>query len=1081
MKKLTKIKLIHWHYFINETLDIKGHTLITGENGSGKSTILDALQYVLTCGKQKFNQAANDKASRDLIGYVRCKTGRDSHQYERTGDITSHIALEFYDNEKKKPFVIGTVTDSSSNLSHPKSIFYRLEDVEIQDDLFLDNGIPRKISDFKIHIRDLTSKISKTQQEARNDFRNRFGALNMRFFDLLPKALAFRPINNVKDFVYSYLLDEKEVHIDLLKENIRTLSEFESYLKKIKEKITHLETIKETHQALLAVEENMKIQDYIVVRTNKELNLLSIKNQSNEKEGLQTSLQLKQNKQKDKTNELDRLVEYLSHLESTLQDNDHYRILKHLEKEEKELTTLIQELNIKNKQLDDKLKSLFDFILSMHHKDLHLDGMKDLYQYKKSNINEENIQLFLNTLTTFNDALKDYQNHLLEKKAKINVEVEGNLNELSLVENDIKRLESKQLIFPYYVTQLQEAINREMKKEHGLDVMPKVLCELLEVKDPKWQNAVEGYLNTQRFNLIVLPEYFDQSLRIYEQVKDRLNIHSIGLVNTQKLDQYEDENKDSLAYMVTSQNQYAKQYINLLLNKVIRAETVDDLKKHRRAITPSCMVYQNHTARAINPSIYKTPYIGLDAYKRQLELKHIEKEKLEEKIKSLKEKAQALTHLISLFNTVDLYYIKENCFVKPKLKKTEDRIKDIHQKIDEIDKTTFIEIQENIKSTKVKSEELKSQIEKLRDSIAYHKYNIQQLEKEIKNKEDNQIHLEHALTELEEKMLSILSKAEERYFNAVKDKDLKVVRDNYQRQQQGSTTRYYNVLKELELKQSNYNREHHFGASLGIEGMDDYYEEYKLLKDSQLVEYEEKIRQSKKKAEEQFQDEFVSKLQENILNAQREFKKLNEALKGITFGEDEYRFEYFSDKQNEKFYKMIMDDSNIGGESLFSTSFREKHKEALEELFEKISIDDDWSKKALETYTDYRMYMDYDIKIIHKNGTTSSFSKVCREKSGGETQTPYYVAIVASFLQLYQINPYHDAIGLILFDEAFDKMDENRIEAMMSFLSKLDIQIILASPPQKIETISPFVQSNLIVNRDDNIAFIEEFHYEKVS
>ena len=37
----------------------------------------------------------------------------------------------------------------------------------------------------------------------------------------------------------------------------------------------------------------------------------------------------------------------------------------------------------------------------------------------------------------------------------------------------------------------------------------KPLCEYIEVKDEKWRNALEGYLNSQRFDLIIEPEYFE--------------------------------------------------------------------------------------------------------------------------------------------------------------------------------------------------------------------------------------------------------------------------------------------------------------------------------------------------------------------------------------------------------------------------------------------------------------------------------------------------------------------------------------------------------------------------------------------
>jgi DNA repair exonuclease SbcCD ATPase subunit len=121
--------------------------MITGDNGAGKSTILDAIQFVLCGGKTKFNQAAHEKAKRDLLGYVRCKTGRDENEYERTGDVTSHISIEFYEEKKKKYFIIGTVIDSASNLSNPKMVFYRIENKRLADDIYFKGNIPRNISD----------------------------------------------------------------------------------------------------------------------------------------------------------------------------------------------------------------------------------------------------------------------------------------------------------------------------------------------------------------------------------------------------------------------------------------------------------------------------------------------------------------------------------------------------------------------------------------------------------------------------------------------------------------------------------------------------------------------------------------------------------------------------------------------------------------------------------------------------------------------------------------------------------------------------------------------------------------------
>ena len=203
MKLLKKIKLINWHYFINETIPIEGNTLITGENGAGKSTILDAIQYVLSPGKQKFNFAANDRTKRTVNAYVRGKLGKSNQMYLRDGDITCHIALEFYDDLLNKSFIVGTVLDSRDTISAPNYLFYDLDDSEITDELFLNGDkIPLNIREFKKDIKAKNNnKLAHTLLAARKNIAHRFNILDYNFFELLPKALAFKPINNVKDFI----------------------------------------------------------------------------------------------------------------------------------------------------------------------------------------------------------------------------------------------------------------------------------------------------------------------------------------------------------------------------------------------------------------------------------------------------------------------------------------------------------------------------------------------------------------------------------------------------------------------------------------------------------------------------------------------------------------------------------------------------------------------------------------------------------------------------------------------------------------------------------------------------------------
>ena len=110
--------------------------------------------------------------------------------------------------------------------------------------------------------------------------------------------------------------------------------------------------------------------------------------------------------------------------------------------------------------------------------------------------------------------------------------------------------------------------------------------------------------------------------------------------------------------------------------------------------------------------------------------------------------------------------------------------------------------------------------------------------------------------------------------------------------------------------------------------------------------------------------------------------------------------------------------------------------------------------------------MDYDIRIIHSDGTYSLYSKVCEEKSGGETQTPFYVTVAASFVQLYKNNIGGESIGLVLFDEAFNKMDSERIIESVRLLRKMGLQAIICTPPDKLPDIMPLADRTLLVNKD---------------
>lgn len=119
---------------------------------------------------------------------------------------------------------------------------YLIDDTRLNDDMFMIGRKPKSINGFKVS----NSKVRqwcRTQTEAKKVMKARFGRIEDKFFRLIPKAMAFKPINDIKDFVYSYVLDEKKVNIDVLRENVRTYQELERTLENVKKRIVKLEQI----------------------------------------------------------------------------------------------------------------------------------------------------------------------------------------------------------------------------------------------------------------------------------------------------------------------------------------------------------------------------------------------------------------------------------------------------------------------------------------------------------------------------------------------------------------------------------------------------------------------------------------------------------------------------------------------------------------------------------------------------------------------------------------------------------------------------------------------------------------------
>lgn len=130
-KSATKLLLVNWSRFSNVPIALEGSTLFTGVNGSGKSTILDAMTYMLT-GNTQFNKAALDR-DRNVVSYVRGDTKSEGkNRFIREGEVTSYIAMEFWAPLENQYLVVGVCIEYVNETSNTKKWFV-FKDTRIDD------------------------------------------------------------------------------------------------------------------------------------------------------------------------------------------------------------------------------------------------------------------------------------------------------------------------------------------------------------------------------------------------------------------------------------------------------------------------------------------------------------------------------------------------------------------------------------------------------------------------------------------------------------------------------------------------------------------------------------------------------------------------------------------------------------------------------------------------------------------------------------------------------------------------------------------------------------------------------------
>jgi uncharacterized protein YPO0396 len=1068
MITLERVRLVGWHYFEDTIIRIGNRCLLAGDNGSGKSTIVDAIQYAMAADlrKARFNMAAGDrKGGRDLAGYVRCKLGSDNAEYLRD-DAISHIMLEFStDNSTIKNtgntpafFTAGACVEAFTDGRITEHFWIGtnipLDSVEVLGEgdsplsfrQFRDLLAARNIDVYdskKAYLRDFTGKLGVWRRLAEYN----------PYLEAFTRSVSFTPLVSVDKFVCDYILEERPVEITAMKENLESYKEADRQAKATVLRIDALKKI--GNQAA-------EWQRLVMLLLKMEYFKLNLERDSEKQRKLNLEQRLTDNEAR--LQALERKIEALGgsifeweserrDTEAALAVNNAHLLYRRLEER---IGRLELEFASEQKKADayELLRSQCEALLARRLSENPEDDLAAAEEGERESRTEKE--------------------EAGRRKNELSRELNEALKELSDLERGIAS-------YPDGPRALRKAL-----EDAGISAQ--ILADVADITGEEWADAIEGWLNTLRFALLVDQADFQHALEIYDSLPRSLS--GVYLPNLEKMrrreGRYAQRKAGSLAELVETESPYARIYLDYILGDVMCADLAS-LKTYAKAVTIECMSYSNHTASRIREDAYRRHYLGQEARKKRQEFLRQETERLRrerDEAASIERKAWEQEDIFrrayrSILRLAELLPSVQLCG-KLKAEKAQ-----CEMELAAIDTAGFRELQEKcdaltrlIRDAEQRRIELNIKLGETRGAIAGDQKELEKIGARLLEKEN-------ALTVFGEEHPVELPECTAYAQERIQEDNLEEISVNYETTRKRHETMLNRALTDYHALVQNYNRD--FSALLSVEPEDKAQAEemLKRLETSELPSYREKISEKRADAEKEFKDHFIARLNELIEEARESFREINEILRILIFGRDLYRFSLDERSDRKGQIEIIKKAASIPAmeDSLFSQLNDPKELKAAQELFEHI-LNANLDSKELREICDYRTYFHYDIKIRDTELTDStgkpmetSLSKVIREKSGGESQTPYYVAIAASFYRFYKQRP-EETIRLVMFDEAFNRMDDERIGKILEFYRSLNLQLISSVPPEKIEAIAPYMEQINLVYRHAHSAKVRDFRHK---
>ena len=1106
-KALSKICLNNWHYIDRKILSFNEEiNFFTGHSGSGKSTVIDAMQIVLYAnsdGRGFFNKAAADDSDRTLIEYLRGMVNiseNNESQYLRNQNFSSTIVLEFMQTNTHEKQCVGVVFDVETATNEVNRLFFwhmggLLENHYRADRRCLTTGevreyLQRNFSSERFYCG------PSNERFRRNLYDIYLGGLDgEKFPRLFKRAIPFRMNIKLEDFVKEYICMEQDIHIEDLQESVMQYGRMRNKIEETLAEIRRLNEIKEAHAEYAQAHRAIRDCDYQV----RKLEIC-------QSEGKLQEFRDRISEREEEIKKQEKLLAQFEKEEKNLQKDYEEIILRIANSGYAGMEQEVQALNETLERLEgSKLKwqQTAERLKAWKKQDAAPNQMLwDIEKFAAGTISEEELE-------HLKEGFLEIQEEIEDERREIDGAIRKIKKDEKEAREELKELKQGRKAYPREVEEARYELRNRLHEKCGKFVNVQILADLLDVRDEKWHNAIEAYMGNNKLLLIVEPKYAKEAMDIYQEM-DRKYFHRAAVLDTEKVLEHASSAKDnSLAQEVIVKDSYVRAYIDFFLGNVQKCETIEELRNCKVGITPDCVLYHSFRLQHMNPDSYtRRAYIGETSMRQRVRQLEAKLQKLnDERIplqNQLEEMKKTLQLEMLMQPTVDYMEWLNDMEQIPAKDRRKKQLLDKMMKL----KEESVEAWEKQREVLITAQEdKKKQIQSQRENIWQNQADIQKFKTERLETEGLYSDQMQKLAELKDKLTTQEIEECEQAFAEYMSKKRSVNFDYLKRQKlaeryplQSREDKAYQALVDV---RTDYIRNYpNRTFSTGIKDNAPYDKLLDNLQCDDLELFKEAAKEQARSAVEHFKDDFIFKIRSAIREAYQRKDELNRIISKLDFGKDKYQFVITRNKGADgKYYKMFMDDSlqinpaqlNNSMENqlnMFTMEHEDQYGDMMNELInifippENATKEEmEEAKKNMDKYADYRTYLSFDMQQIVRGekDMTIGLSKMIKKNSGGEGQNPLYVALLASFAQVYRINMQskiqrNPTIRLVVLDEAFSKMDAEKVASCISLIRGLGFQAIISATNDKIQNYLENVDKTFVyANPNKKHISIQEF------